>query len=69
MATLPKGKGRLEIYPDDELLHLIHSWRRQQEDIPGKAEAARRLVVAGLLAEGQPGAKRYAKEHGWEVKE
>jgi len=31
----------------------IDSWRRNQDDIPSRAEAIRRLVVRGLAAESK----------------
>jgi hypothetical protein len=33
------------------LLSLIDNWRRHQDDIPGRSEAARRLIEIGLRAE------------------
>ncbi|MGY4260102.1 hypothetical protein ACVI1L_007170 [Bradyrhizobium sp. USDA 4516] len=33
-----------------EVLDAIDDWRRQQEDLPGRPEAIRRLVELGLKA-------------------
>ena len=32
----------------DDLLKAIDNWRRQQDDLPGRPEAIRRLVELGL---------------------
>jgi hypothetical protein len=37
-------------------LAAIDAWRRGQEDLPGRAEAIRRLVDAGLAATKRKGA-------------
>jgi hypothetical protein len=34
----------------DDLAKAIDDWRRKQEDLPGRPEAIRRLVEAGLAA-------------------
>jgi len=36
----------------------VDEWRRQQEEIPPRAEAIRRLVDAGLAAESKAKSKR-----------
>lgn len=36
----------------------VDEWRRQQEEIPPRAEAIRRLVEAGLAAESKTKSKR-----------
>jgi hypothetical protein len=36
----------------------VDEWRRQQEEIPPRAEAIRRLVEAGLAAESKAKSKR-----------
>lgn len=36
----------------DEFLKRIDDWRRRQPDIPGRAEAIRRLVEIALETEG-----------------
>jgi hypothetical protein len=33
-----------------EMAKLLDDWRRQQEDLPGRPEAMRRLVEVGLKA-------------------
>lgn len=33
---------------------MIDDWRRKQEDLPGRSEAVRRLVEAGIKAERRP---------------
>ncbi|MGF6425601.1 hypothetical protein [Bradyrhizobium elkanii] len=33
-----------------DALHVLDDWRRQQEDLPGRPEAIRRLVETGLRA-------------------
>lgn len=47
-------------------LTKLDEWRRHQPDIPGRAEAIRRLVERGLEAEGAdpPPAKRQAVRSG-----
>ena len=42
---------RFELRLPAELGDEIDDWRRKQEDIPTRAEAARRLIVRGLEAE------------------
>jgi uncharacterized protein len=41
---------RFEMRYPAELLAKIDEWRRQQPDLPPRAEAIRRLVEAGLVA-------------------
>jgi len=41
---------RFEMRVSEELLASIDEWRRQEPDIPPRAEAIRRLVEAGLKA-------------------
>ena len=41
----------------DEFLRRIDDWRRQQPELPSRAEAIRRLIEAGLRAEVAPAAK------------
>jgi hypothetical protein len=36
-----------------ELAKPLDAWRRQQEDLPGRPEAIRRLVEIGLKAKGK----------------
>lgn len=42
---------RFEIRLPPELADGIDAWRRQQPDLPARAEAARRLIEVGLNAE------------------
>jgi hypothetical protein len=44
---------RLDIMPSRDLRDAIDRWRRQQPDLPPRAEAARRLIEAGLKAESR----------------
>jgi len=39
---------RLDIYPHPELVSALDRWRRDQPDLPPRAEAARRLIELGL---------------------
>jgi len=41
---------RFEIRLQSELSVKIDGWRRQQPDLPSRAEAARRLIELGLEA-------------------
>jgi len=40
---------RLNLSLPKSLMKAIDEWRRQQEDIPTRSEAARRLIEAGLM--------------------
>jgi hypothetical protein len=55
-------KLRFEIYPTPELLRALDRWRGRQDDVPPRAEAARRLLERGLTEEGEypPPASRSA---------
>jgi hypothetical protein len=33
---------------DDEMMSALDAWRREQEDLPSRSEAIRRLVTSGL---------------------
>jgi hypothetical protein len=44
---------RFELRLSPDLSDEIDEWRRKQQDIPARAEAARRLIVRGLEAEKQ----------------
>lgn len=49
----PRAKGTGEpvlVRLQPELMGLIDDWRRQQADLPSRAEAIRRLVELGLKA-------------------
>jgi len=41
----------------DEFLRRVDDWRRQQPELPSRAEAIRRLIEAGLRAETAPAPK------------
>jgi hypothetical protein len=41
-------------------LQAIHDWRRQQPDLPARAEAIRRLIQLGLTVRITPHPKRTA---------
>ena len=41
----------------EEFLRRIDDWRRQQDDIPSRAEAIRRLIELGLESAKQPEVK------------
>jgi hypothetical protein len=36
-----------------EIVALVDGWRRHQDDLPGRSEAIRRLVEAGLKAKAK----------------
>lgn len=53
MCTVPPpDKPRLNLQVAPELLAALDEWRRRQRDLPGRAEAARRLLEAALRAAG-----------------
>lgn len=41
----------VRVQPD--MAKLIDDWRRQEEDLPGRPEAIRRLIEIGLRAKGK----------------
>jgi hypothetical protein len=41
-----------------DAIKSLDAWRRQQEDLPGRPEAIRRLVAIGLEATTKKGGKR-----------
>ena len=41
---------RFEMRLDPEMIERIDQWRREQSDLPGRAEAIRRLVDKALPA-------------------
>ena len=43
-----KKESRLEMRVDETWLKRIDDWRRQQDEIPSRAEALRRLTDLGL---------------------
>jgi hypothetical protein len=48
----PKKESRLEMRVDTSWLKRIDDWRRQQDEIPSRAEALRRLTDIGLRQAG-----------------
>jgi hypothetical protein len=53
---MPERKpSRFEIRLPPELGDQIDDWRREQSDLPTRAEAARRLIEVGLSAAGKSG--------------
>ena len=57
MAPEPKDE-RLNLSRPRSLLKAIDDWRRQQEDIPTRTAAARRLIKAGLTVKPGKGAAK-----------
>jgi hypothetical protein len=47
MSTEPKSE-RFIFSAAPSLLRRVDEWRRQQADLPSRAEAVRRLIEAGL---------------------
>lgn len=47
------GSTRFEMRAPNKWLALVDDWRRQQPDIPPRAEAIRRLVELGLKGVGK----------------
>jgi hypothetical protein len=47
-----KKESRLEMRVDTSWLKRIDDWRRQQDEIPSRAEALRRLTDIGLRQAG-----------------
>lgn len=45
---MPPKTERFEMRLDPEMIERIDQWRREQPDLPGRAEAIRRLVDAAL---------------------
>jgi hypothetical protein len=62
MGRPPTGVGTLvgQRWRDDQL-DQIDRWRKAQSDLPGRAEAIRRLVELGLLAGTYPDIRYQAK--------
>jgi hypothetical protein len=42
---------KTELRTSPSLMRLIDDWRREQEDLPTRSEAIRRLIVLGARAE------------------
>lgn len=53
----PKTKV-FQMRASDDWLRSLDDWRRQQPDLPPRAEAIRRLVQLGIEAEAKKPAKR-----------
>ena len=48
---MPLANDRVfQMRTSEEFLRAVDDWRRQQPDLPSRAEAIRRLVEAGLKA-------------------
>lgn len=45
---MPPKTERFEMRLDPEMIERIDRWRREQPDLPGRAEAIRRLVDKAL---------------------
>jgi hypothetical protein len=54
----PDEPPALHMRVSDQFLRDVDDWRREQTDIPSRAEAIRRLVARGLRAEEQDRKKR-----------
>lgn len=58
---MPPKTERFEMRLEREMIERIDNWRRQQSDLPTRAEAIRRLVelsLAGMPAKGRSRSKR-----------
>jgi hypothetical protein len=53
----PDKQHRFEMRADDAFSKSIDDWRRKQPDLPGRAEAIRRLVELGLTVPHKATAK------------
>lgn len=51
---MPPKSERFELRLEQETLDKVDAWRRDQADMPSRAEAVRRLVEAGLGAGTEP---------------
>lgn len=47
---MEKGFKNISVRAEDEFVKRLDDWRREQKDIPSRAEAVRRLVEMGLDA-------------------
>jgi hypothetical protein len=61
MDAMVRGK-RVEIKAHPPLVAAVDAWRRDQPDLPPRAEAIVRLVEIGLEAEAAKKAKPRAKK-------
>ena len=50
MGRPPVDSEAVNVRMTVEALKVLDDWRRQQEDLPGRPEAIRRLVEIGLKA-------------------
>jgi hypothetical protein len=60
IKNVKKSRGRPPVESEavtvriaSDALREIDDWRREQEDLPGRPEAIRRLVELGLKAKGK----------------
>lgn len=51
VKLMERKTTRFELRLPPEMGDEIDAWRRQQDDLPSRAEAARRLIQLGLEAE------------------
>jgi metal-responsive CopG/Arc/MetJ family transcriptional regulator len=58
---MERKSTRFEVRLSPELGDEIDDWRRKQQDIPSRAEAARRLIELSLKAAKEQPAKRPTK--------
>jgi len=57
-SGMDRKPTRFELRLSPDLSDEIDEWRRKQQDLPPRAEAARRLIVRGLEVEkAQPTAR------------
>ena len=56
MTDKKPASERFEMRVPSDWLAKVDEWRRQQDDLPSRAEAIRRLVESGLgRSAGKPG--------------
>lgn len=46
-----KNDKQIQMRASDEFIRTIDDWRREQSDLPPRAEAIRRLITMGIAAE------------------
>jgi len=51
--TNEKHSVRVELMLTASEVHAIEEWRRQERDLPTRAEAIRRLIQVGLAAKAR----------------
>jgi len=54
----PVERKEIKIRIAVDAIKSLDAWRRQQDDVPGRPEAIRRLVEIGLEATSKKGGKR-----------